>query len=195
MDKSQKAQPCVGLSTQFGNPINPSNPPKPESATARTDHFDGRWQVVIHKTRPLRVSWLVSSPKPEPLDLIIKPKTSDDIWRFFVENLQKPEIFGVLQRRITWNPTRSDEIQLRDLVFIWSDLDGSGQISVKSWQIWPNNGYRRLNLKLIGTTRNLMRPELDDPTSISGRFQVLFSPTRKFRVKSRSSTNPTHGKP
>ena len=128
----------VGLSTQSENLTNSSNPPETEPKTTRTDHSNGWWRVIAHRTRHLWVGWWVSSPKPEPPNPIIKPKSSSDIWRFFYGNLQKSMIFGVPRRRTTWNPIRSDEIQ-RDLVVIWLDLNGFSQILARSRQIWPNN--------------------------------------------------------
>ena len=57
--------------------------------------------------------------------------------------------------------------------------------------IWPNlNGFDQNNIT-GDTTRNPMKPELPDPTSILGWFRVLFSPTRKFQVEFESGTNLT----
>ena len=146
--KKKKKTPQLGLSTQPGEPTNPSNPPKPEPKTIRIDHSDVSCGSLPIGPDTLRVGWRVSSPKRKPPDLIIKPKTSDEIRRIFDENLQKPVVFGVLRRRLLEIPsdptifgeissrsspdlTRSDEISMRSVeISSWS-----GQISTDSAKI------------------------------------------------------------
>lgn len=159
----------VGLSTQSRNLTNPTNQSEPKPPTAQINHSDGWCQVATHRTRHLRVDWRVSSPKLEPSDLIIKLKTFGDIRRFFNENLQKPMIVGVLQRRITWkfeippDLTRSNEISSRsnldptrfseistNLTKYQPDLNRSGQITEPVTKLETNQYIPKLNETRIG---------------------------------------------
>lgn len=93
------------------------------SLPSKSDTFE-----LVGRFPPLKLE----SPNP-----IIKSKKIGDIWRFSNENLQKPAIFEVFQRRFTWNPldlTRSPP-DLARYHRIWWDLR---QIWWRSRQIWQD---------------------------------------------------------
>ena len=101
---------------------------------------------------------------------------------FFNCSITSLIIWSSWQKKNPLDPAIScqDLIQVwRDLIVIWPDLDGSGQIMTPATK--------------LETDRYNSKP--DDPTSIPSWFGVLFSPTQKFWVKSGSGTKPTWPNP
>ena len=121
-----------------------------------TDHSDGRRWVATHRTRSLRVSRRVSSPKTRATRPDHKSNKIRRDWKLFRQratwNPPNLAIFFIFRRRSTWNPldsARSDEISSRstpdliDPAKYRPDQDRSGKISA------PAAKYRnrRQNLK------------------------------------------------
>lgn len=129
----------LGLSTQPGNPTNPSKP-EFEPETAQTDHPNSIWWVATHRTQHLRVDWWVSSPKTwatwadhktkkfrQYLKVFqLKLTKTSNIWSSSMKNYLKLIIFDEISSRFSPDPTRSH----------WDPMRSHRDLA-RSWWIWP----------------------------------------------------------
>ena len=83
----------LGLSTQ---PVYPTNPPESEPKTAQTSTPTIGGGSSPTKPDAFRSVGSFPLPKPKQPNPIINPETSDDIRRFFDENIQNPMIFEAI---------------------------------------------------------------------------------------------------
>ena len=131
-------------------PAQPAGPARTQTATTRTDQFDGWRRVATHRTRSLRVGQRVSSPKPEPPDPTIKSTKSGEIERFSdkelleIHQIRRYFLFSdedLLEiHQIRRDPVRSTP-DLTDPAKYWPDLDRSGEISAPAakYRNWRRN--------------------------------------------------------
>ena len=171
-------------------PAQPGQPARVRPAATRSEDSDGRTRVPAKLTRPLtgRLS----------------------VFGFQTRNTRPEPIVYPYRRSITIfrpDPARSSRYPTKSR----PDLDGSGQISVRSRRIRPyfsqisqdpvrfrpdlaESGQVSspvINPKPTRINPKSTRPEPKNPTRSPGRFRVNFLFTRHIRVESGLGTNPT----